>query len=174
MRTTDRILALLFGLVGLIGGVLVVVEIVYRGLHDTGYLLVPWTSFSSYLRETSWSAIAVITTGVVLALLGVVLVVAELKPRRPALLVLSSVHPDVTAALPRRAVARLVTAALEDTPGVERTSVSVRARRISVDARTTVRDNTGLSAKLEATAHQSVDGLQLRRTPKLDVTVVSA
>ncbi|MBA3524197.1 MAG: hypothetical protein H0T85_06530, partial [Geodermatophilaceae bacterium] len=124
MRTTDRILAVLFGLAGLVGGVLIVVEIAYRGLGNTGYLLVPWNSLSGYLREKSWSAVAVITTGVVLAVLGLLLVLAELKPRRPGLLVLASVHPDVTAALPRRAVSRVISTALEDTPGVEHSSVA--------------------------------------------------
>lgn len=170
MRAADRVLALLFGLAGLIGGVLVVAEIVYRSLGNPGHLLVPWDSLSSSLRTTSWSAVAVITAGVVLALIGAALVVAELRPRRPALLVLEPVHPDITAALPRRSVARLVSAALDDTPGVERSTVVVRARRVSVRARTVIGDSGELEERARRTAQAALDGMHLARTPKLDVT----
>jgi hypothetical protein len=169
MRTFDRFLAVVLALVGFVAGALLVVEIAYRALGNRGHALVAYEPAAAFVRRHPWSAGVVITIAVVMIVVGLALVLAELKPRRAALLVLQSEDADVTAALPRRSVGRVVEASAAGLSGVDSTSAKVRGRRVVLTAHTPLRDAGDLQAAVTQQAQDALSALRLRRTPSLTV-----
>ena len=171
MRTVDRIAAVLLALVGFAAGILLAIEIAHRALGGTGHLLVPYEPLADFARGHAWSTPVVIVVGAVLAVLGLLLLVLELKPRRPGLLVLESGHPDVTSALPRASVTRVVQHATSDVAGVESARVLTRGRSVVVTARTPLAEPGDLAAQVDRAATAALTALRLRRTPAVTVRV---
>lgn len=169
MRTVDRVLAVVLAVLGFATGIALAVEIGHRAFGGTGHLLVPYEPVASFLRGNAWSSPPVLVIGAVLAVLGLLLLIAELKPRRPGLLVLESGHPDVTAALPRASVARVVEHATSDLPGVDSARATTRGRTIAVTVRTPLARPGDLPAEVEAAATRALGDLRLRRTPTVTV-----
>lgn len=171
MRTFDRIAAVLLALVGFAAGVLLVVEIVFRATGGKGHLLVPYEPVASFFRDNAWSSTVIILIAIALVVVGLVLLVAELKPRRPSLLVLESADPDVTAALSRRSIARVLESSAADVSGVDSTSATVRSRRATLTAHTQLRDPGDLESTVTSAAQEALSSLDLRRAPSLSVRV---
>ncbi|MCO7218359.1 DUF6286 domain-containing protein [Klenkia sp. PcliD-1-E] len=171
MRLFDRIAAVVLAALGFAAGAVVVVEIAHRAFGGTGHLVVPYEPAAGFVRGHAWSSAPVIVIGVGLAVVGLVVLIAELTPRRPGLLVLESGHPDVTAALPRSSVARVVEHAAGDVPGVESVRAAARGRRVTLTARTLITDPGDLSTQLDSVATQALAGLHLRRTPPVTVRI---
>ena len=171
MRGFDRVASVLLAVVGFAAGIALAVEIAHRAFGGTGHLLVPYEPLARFVRDNAWSAPVVIVIGAVLAALGLLLLVAELKPRRPGLLVLESGHPDVTAALPRASVARVVEHATSDLPGLDHVRATARGRKVSLTARTPLAQPGDLPAGVEAAATRALQELHLRRTPTVTVRV---
>lgn len=171
MRTADRFAAVLLALVGFAAGILLAVEIAHRAFGGDGHLLVPYEPLADFARSTAWSTPVVLATGAVLAVLGALVLVLELKPRRPALLVLESGHPDVTAALPRASVNRIVEHATVDVAGVASTTARTRGRTVAVRARTPLTDTGDLANRVEDAGAAALADLRLRRTPAVTVRV---
>jgi hypothetical protein len=169
MRTLDRVLAVVLALVGFAAGIALTVEIAHRALGGTGHLLIPYEPVAAFVRSNAWSSPAVLIIGAALALLGVVLLVAELKPRRPGLLVLESGHPDVTAALPRASIARVVEHATSDLPGVDHVRAKARDNKVTLTAHTPLARAGDLPAQVESAAARALTDLRLRRTPTVTV-----
>ncbi len=157
MRTLDRVLSVLLALVLVALGILVPIEVI-RALADADPLL-PYPQVADFLRERSWSAGPVIAGSAVLAGLGLVLILAELKPRRPTQLALTTDTDAVTADISRRSLARAVAHAVANTPGVESASATVGRRRIRVRARTLLRAPNGLADQARQRAQAVVDSL---------------
>lgn len=171
MRTFDRVAAVVLALVGFAAGILLAVEIAYRALGNTGHLLIPYEPVAAFVRGNAWSSSVVIVIAVVLVVVGLVLLIAELKPRQPGLLVMNSPHPDVTAALPRKSIGRVVEAAVADVPGVDHTSTQVRGRKVVLTAHTPLTEPGDLQSVVDRQAGQALAALNLRRTPSLSVRV---
>ncbi|WP_018655829.1 DUF6286 domain-containing protein [Actinomadura flavalba] len=132
---------------------------------------VPAAELAAAARRTAWDAPAVRATGAALAVLGAALVAAGL-PRHARVLVLASDDPCRVAALRRRDVRRLVSAAVRDVPGVTRVRVRVRGRRrprVTVRARTAYRNPGTLPARVADAAETRLRSLGLRRTPRVTV-----
>lgn len=171
MRTFDRVAAVLLAFVGLVGGVLLAIECVHTALGGSGHLVVGYEPVADFFRTNTWSTAVIVTIGVLLALVGLVLLVAELKPRRPALLVLESTDGDVTAALPRRGVGRVLQSAAAGVDGVDGSTAKVRGRKVVLTAHTPLRDPGDLRTSVTRQAQAALDGLHLRRAPSLTVRV---
>jgi hypothetical protein len=169
MRGFDRIAAVVLALVGFVAGTLLAVEIGHRALGGTGHLLVPYEPVADFVRANAWSSTVVIVIAIMLTVLGLLLLVAELKPRRPGLLVVNSTHPDMTAALPRKSVGRVLESAAGDIPGVDHAAAAVRGRRVVLTAHTALTDAADLQSQVETAAQQALTDLHLRRTPALSV-----
>jgi hypothetical protein len=171
VRTLDRVLAVLLGVTGLVLGVLVVVEVVAAALGRPAVVL-PYGPVAGWLRDQPWSGAAVLAVAVGLLVLGLVLLLAELTPRRRTDLVLTGDDPAVTTTLSTRSLGRVLEAAATATPGVERASARARSRRARLSVRVPVRD-PGEAARIgreaEANATTALEELRLRRTPRLRV-----
>ncbi|MEX5719280.1 DUF6286 domain-containing protein [Geodermatophilus maliterrae] len=171
MRTFDRVLAVLLAVAGSLFGVLVVVEVVVAALERPAVVL-PHGPVAGWLRENPWSAGIVIAIAVGLLVLGLALLLAELKRRRRTELVLVSSDPAVTTTLSTRSLARVLERAATATPGVERAEARARARRARLSVHVPVRDpaevaRIGREAQDNATA--ALESLHLRAAPRLRV-----
>lgn len=171
MRTTDRILAVVLGLAGFAVGILVLCEVVYTQLGNSGHLLIPYEPVAAFFREQRYDDVLVIAIGCVVALVGLVLLVAEVRRRRPALSVLRGMRDDVVTAMSNRSVGRAITAAVDQVPGVSSSEAAVRRNRIAVTTRTPLRDPGGLESAVTAAASDAVQGLDLLKAPRLKVHV---
>jgi len=171
MRTTDRILAIMLGLAGFVFGILVICEVVYSQVGNVGHLVIPYEPVASFLREHRWKDVLVIVIGCIVALAGLLLLVAEVRRRRPDLSVLRGRRDDVLTAMSNRSVGRAITAAVDQVPGISSSATAVRRNRISVTARTGLRDPRDLESSVTAAATDAVRDLDLIGAPRLRVRV---
>jgi hypothetical protein len=169
VRTVDRVLALVLGLVGLAGGVLVAAEVVQALLGRPGHLLIPYEGTATWLREHPWSSGAVLTIGGVLVALGLLLLVLELKPRRKTLLVVATEDADVVTAVSRTGVGRALEQSVAGLSGVDGTRSSVGRRTAKLTVRTALRETGDLESRVREQAGGALQSLGLVATPKLDV-----
>lgn len=157
MRILDRVLSVVLALVLLALGILVPVEVV-RALAGAEPLL-PYPQVADFLRERDWSDGSVVATSAVVAGLGLLLMLAELKPRRATQLALATDADAVTADISRRSLARAVANATAETPGVEGASATVTRRRVRVRASTPLRAPDGVAEQARGRAQAAVDSL---------------
>lgn len=157
MRTFDRVLSVLLALLLTALGVLILIEVV-RGLAGTDPLL-PYPQVADFFQERSWNSGLIITISAVLAGLGLLLVLAELKPRRATRITLTTDSEAVTADISRRSLARAVTSAATSTPGVSAASGKVKRRQVRVAATTPLRDPGTLAQQARQRAEATMDSL---------------
>ena len=77
MRTLDRVLAVVLAIVGFAAGIALTVEVAHRALGGSGHLLIPYEPVAAFVRSNAWSSPAVLIIGAALAVLGLVLLVAQ-------------------------------------------------------------------------------------------------
>jgi Family of unknown function (DUF6286) len=171
MRTLDRLLALVLGLAGLVFGVIVVAEVITAALSRPP-LLLPYPQAAAFLREHSWSAGVIVTIAALLLAAGLLLLIAELKPRRRTHLVLRPRDPETTTTLSTRSLARVLENAATQTAGVHRATATVRARRARLRLQVLSRDAAEIAAQAERNAASALSDLQLRRSPRLVVRTI--
>jgi hypothetical protein len=177
VRTFDRVLSVLLALLLVTLGVLIPVEVV-RGLAGADPLL-PYSQVADFFRERSWSSGLIITISAIVAGLGLLLVLAELKRRRPTQIILSTDSEEVTVDISRRSLARAVANAATSTPGVSDASSVVKRRQVRVAATTPLRDPGTLAQQARQRAEATMESLapvhplpvRLRLTRERDKTV---
>jgi len=169
VRTVDRVLALVLGLVGLGGGLLVAAEVVHGLLGRPGHLLVPYGGTATWLREHTWGSGAVLAIGGVLAGLGLLLLVAELAPRRRTLLVVAGTDDDVVTAVSRTGVGRALEQSVAGLSGVDGTRSSVGRCTATLTVRTALRDLGDLEQQVRERAGAALGSLGLAQAPELRV-----
>jgi hypothetical protein len=174
MAVFDRLAALLLGLFLLVLGVLVPAEIIHSAvLSRTGELLLPWQALTRFFTGHDWSTSPVLAASIVTALVGLVLLVLELKRRRPGLLTLVTEDDTVTAGTTRRSVQRALAARAQDVDGISGASATVRRGRATVAATTGQRDPGDLQERLTGQLTGWLDGLGLVKVPRLRVRLTS-
>lgn len=171
MRILNRLLAALLSLALIVAGVLVVLEVVVHRLGRRP-AVVDWPHLYDWALRTPWQQGSVRVSCILLALLGLLLLVAELKPGRPSRLAARSEATD--AAYTRRGVAATVRSAVTDVDGISSASVSVGRRKVKVAATTAGLQPFTAEALQEpavSAAQQRLDALELRNPPALSVQV---
>jgi hypothetical protein len=103
-----------------------------------------WPAFAdqtaAVVATWTWGSVAVLLVSLAVAVIGLVLVIAALKPGQPTALTLdggsdgAGVHTEVV--MTRRSVAKLATARAGQVDGVDSVSTVVGARRVTVTVRT--------------------------------------
>ncbi len=101
MTALNRLLALLLGLAVAAVGVVAAVEVMLVLLGRPQWLL-PRSQWHRSLGAAEWADTAVVSTCAILLLVGFVLLLLQLQPRRPATLPLRSDAPQRTYTLDRR------------------------------------------------------------------------
>jgi Family of unknown function (DUF6286) len=169
MRLVNRLLAALLALGLATAGVLVVVEVIAARL-DKPHVVVNWRRIYHWGETTSLTQGSVRVACIVTAVLGLLLLLAEVKRRRPTRLAAAS--DSIDAGYTRRGVATAIRQAVTDVDGINRAAVTVRRRRIRVQARTSgVEPYTAESLRDPATeaAESRLSDLDLKRRPRLKV-----
>lgn len=174
MRTTDRILALVLGLGLFTLSGLVVAEVVYAALGNPGPLLLPYPAVAEFLLSHSWSSGWVVTGSAVFALLGLILLLSEVRRRRPALLAMRGQDPNVVSALSRRSIQRVLAQAVGSVAGVDKISTRVGRRTVRVKAVTWRGAPDNVRAEATARGEAALAGLRLQKAPALALTLTSA
>lgn len=173
MRLVNRLLGALVALAIAVIGVLVVIEVVSVSFNGSA-LIVHWRVMLQWARRTTWDTSVVQSTCVVLGVVGLVLLVLELKPRRPKRFRIESERTD--AAFTRRGIKSAVQSAVSEVDGISGNSVTVRRRRITVRAATggvaayTAGD---LAASVRSVAESRLQSLELDSPPRLVTHVVT-
>jgi hypothetical protein len=123
MRTTNRILSTLLGLLLLIVGIAVVIEMAIIAL---GWQQAPLASLYAWLREVRFADSRFLTAALITALVGLVLLILELRLRAPHR-VQTSAAAGPPLSIPRRSVEHRVDSAAAEA-GVARARSRVRGR----------------------------------------------
>lgn len=174
MTLFDRLAAVLLALVLLVVGVLVPAEIVHSAvLNKPGHLILPWQTLTRFFAGHQWSTAPILTISPITAGVGLVLLLAELKRRRPGLLKLSTQDPNLTAGTTRRSLQRALAARAEELDGISSASAKVRRGRASVAATTGLRDPADLRQRLADQLTRWLDGLGLVKAPPLRVRLTT-
>ena len=171
MRWINRLLAALVALALLAVGVLLVTEVIAERLGN-GFVVVDWPRIYRWGERTSLTQGSVRVACIVTAVAGLVLLLAELKRRRPARLSVAS--NSVDAAYTRRGVAAAIGHAVDTVDGIDRTAVRVRRRRVRIRARTSGRltyTAQSLREPVTQAARSRLADLELDPEPRLQVQV---
>ena len=170
MRYVNRVLAVVVALALIALATLVPVEIARAALGRPPWL-VPWEQWRSTLAATTWQDGWVRAVLIGLVVLGLLLLLAQLKPRRPTTLALQQLTADVAAGTTRRSLQQSLSHAATAVDGVARASAKAGRRRVTVTATPRLRDTTGLEEQVRRSVTTRLDGLQLAQAPKLTVRV---
>jgi len=172
MKVVNRVVAVLVALSLLVLSLLVLVEIVWVfGLGGSTELLLPYPAAVEYLGGLTWDSRSTRAILIGLSLVGVLLLVAELRRRKPGLLMLADTRESVTAGVDRRSLQRAAAAAVTSVDGIDKGRVQVSRRRVSVAAESGLRDGGGLQAQAAARMSSWLDELNLADPPALSVRV---
>ena len=169
MKLLNRVLSVLLGLALVVLGVVVPVEVVHAALNRSGHLLVPYGPVADFLREHAWSSAPVLAILAAAAVVGLLLVLAQLKPRRPGLLAMDTDDDSVTVGIARRSLGRALGAAASDVDGVTEARGRLRRSRATVVAVSPLRDVSGLEERVRDRVQGSLDDLRLVTPPALKV-----
>lgn len=172
MRVLDRVLAVLLALAFAVVGVLVIIDVVAAAFgHSGADAPVPYERPDRWLHGHTWSATPVVVGLIVVAVLGLLLLVTELRPRTPGLLALHSDAEGVTIGAPRRGLARAMSRVAAQVDGIGGATAALGTRSATVRVTTHLRDITGLSDQIQEAVTGWLAGLGLERTPKVKVSV---
>jgi hypothetical protein len=176
VRLANRVLAALLALALACAGVILVAEVVADRLsHRTAIL--DWHPAYRWAARTTWLSGSVRVTAIVLLVLGLVLLLAELKPARMSRLHAEPAQAgaaDMDTAYTRRGVAAAMRSAVIGVDGIRGASAKVRRRRVAVVATGAALDKAAaqtLRDSVTAAARQRLAALGLRRAPALTVRI---
>jgi hypothetical protein len=174
MRIVNRLLAALLAVTLIVIGVLVIVEVIAArlGQHPA---VVHWHSSYAWLHSTQWQQGSVRVAAAVLVVVGLLLLIAELKrPRVSRLPVADESGGPEDVAFTRRGVTAALRAAVTDVDGIRSATVRVTRRSVSVQAQAAAQDGNAARALREpatAAAQDRLASLQLAAAPRLSVRV---
>jgi hypothetical protein len=176
MRLANRVLAALLSLALIAAGVLLVIEVIADRLSHHPSIL-DWQPAYHWAKRTTWNGGSVRVACAVLILLGLVLLIAELKPARVSRLAADPAQAgaaDIDTAYTRRGVAAAIRSAVTGVDGVRGASVKVRRRKVAVAATAAAQDKAAarsLRDPISAAARQRLAVLKLRQAPSVSVRV---
>ena len=174
MVAFNRVAALVLGLLLLILGILVPAEIVHSAvLSRTGELLLPWQSTTRWLTGHDWTTSPVRAISIAVGVLGLLLLLAQLKRRRPGLLALTTSDDHLTSGTTRRSVARALAARAEDVDGISSARATLGRRQATVVATTGQREPGDLRQQVTDQVSGWLDGIGLVSAPRVRVRVTT-
>ncbi|SBT42342.1 DUF6286 domain-containing protein [Micromonospora narathiwatensis] len=166
MRTVNRIATLLLAVALLAGGTLVTVEALLAASGHPGSLVQRWYAV---LTTTRWQDAPVRAVAAGVALLGLVLLVAELLRWRPVRLRLAE---DDGWHLHRRSVERRLARVARAVPSVHRARVRLRRRGDDWRPRVTATGDPSARADVEFALRWELDRLAAPRRDPIEVRLI--
>ena len=154
-------------------GVLAVVAAVSRLVNGTWPSQV--TSAASAVAGLTWGSGAIIAAAAVLAVLGLVLVVASIKPGGLKSAALRSDGAGVVAereyVISTRAIAKLAVARADDVDGVDKVSASASGRKVQVAVTTSSEQRDAVRSQVTNAVTEALTGAGIVPPPRVSVAV---
>ena len=171
-RPRRNVPAVIVAIVLLAGCVLVVVAVVQSLLGQT-----PLVSLPQLLSVTSaqqWTSAAVIAAAVVVAVLGLILLLAALRPGNPTVLPLARItdsdgSPVADAGVRRNTLGKDLTTAASTVPGVVSASVKTGKARVTATVTTAAKDPDAVPGQVREHLESRLRDIGFVRTPKVRV-----
>ncbi len=138
MRLLNRPLAFILAAALIAACVMVTAEVIGFAAHHRP-LLVHWSTWYHWARRTRWDAFVIQVWSGILIAVGLIILAAELKPRRVTRLPLRSANDATDTAVTRRGLAGTLRAAATGIDGISSATVKVRRRRARVTAASAAR-----------------------------------
>lgn len=173
MRQLNRLLGALLSLFLITAGVLLIIEVVADRINHKP-ALVHWHRLYEWAGRTPWQAGAVRVICVLLVLVGLLLLIAELKPPRVTRLTLAEEAPGIDSAYTRRGVAAAVKAAVADVDGIRNVDSKVTRRKVTVTATAGATDRAAarqLTEPVTTAAQERLGSMTLKSVPSVSATV---
>jgi hypothetical protein len=177
VRLANRVPGALLALALGAAGVFLIVEVAAdRVDHRTA--LVNWRPAYTWAARNTWTAGSIRVTAAILILVGLVLLLVQLKPPRVSRLAADPGQAGAAGmdtAYTRRGVAAAVRSAVTGVDGIRATSVKVTRRRIRIAATAAAPDRAAaqtLREPVTAAARQRLAALSLRHRAALSVRVL--
>ena len=167
MRVLSRLLAILIALALIALAVLVPVDVVRAALHQRTSL--PWHTWVTAVGTDTWQAPWVRAVLIGVAVVGLLLLLGELKPRRPGLLPLAPLTEDVDASTTRRSLQQALRRAAVKVDGIVEAKAAARRGAVKVRAVARLREPAGLDEQVREHVAARLESLHLARTPRLVV-----
>ncbi len=173
MRIANRLVAFVVAIALLALGIIVIIEVI--AARSSSAPITGWHSILRWGERNTWKASSVELASAITAAIGLLLLLPQLRRRRPSRLRVKS--PGATdAALTRKGVAVTVRGAVGEVEGISGSAVKVGHRRIRVNATSAAHDGAvarELTPAVQAAATKQLDALQLTPNPRLKVAVSS-
>jgi len=173
MRIANRLLAFLAAVALAVVGVITVVEVIAERGFKSGPELVNWRRMLRWGQHNTWQALSVEIICGAIALIGLVLLLLQLRPRRPSRISLRAGDQNAVA-LTRRGLATTVRSAVLDVEGISAAKVIVRRTGISITAGTaaaTQAEADSYTRPVRDAADEQLTALQLVHRPRTRVRV---
>jgi len=173
MRVIERFLSLLLALAVVVGSVLLALEVGWA-VAGRAPLLIKWRGAYTSGGSHAWDTAPARITAAVMVAVGLLLLIAELKPRRAPRLKMTSTDPNIDAAITRRSLRATLLTGAKQVDGVTGAKVKVSKRKANVKAvsRLGSADTAqGLTGELQTALRGRLEALQLAKTPKLRARV---
>ena len=172
MRTLTRVLSALVGLVLLVAGLALALEVALTAARGTAELL-PYDAWLRWSRTHAWRDAVVVWTGLGMLLAGVLLLVLTLRRRAP-LAVPGAGRQDMTVSFARRPLEQAVARLAERSAGVEGVRVTMRRHKAAVHGASLATDLDRTRDVLSTRLSEGLDRLPLQHTPTIDVRLRKA
>lgn len=173
MRILNRFLAFILALALLAASVIVIVEVISYAINRES-LIVDWMSWQRWAERTHFNSTQIKVVSIILIVVGLVLLLAELRPRRVTRVSLQSDDTATDAAITTKGIAVVAKAATVDVDGVSDAAASASPRRVTVTATSAERDKAAaqaLTAPVTTAVQTRLDSLRMQRRPRLSVRV---
>ena len=173
MRIVNRPLAFIVALAILAASVIVIVEVIAYAINSRS-ALVHWMTWQQWAERTHFNSTVIKVWSSVLIVVGLILLLAELKPRRVTRVGLRSDNTATETAITTKGIAAMAKAAASQVDGISNASASASRRRVTVRATSSSKvkaEAQALTAPVTAAAQERLDSLGMQRRPRLSVDV---
>lgn len=172
MRIITRLLGALLGLVLLVGGLLLALEVGLTAARGSAQV-VPYDTWLRWGRSHAWNSTPVLWTGLGMLLAGVLFLVLTLRRRAP-LAVPGESREGMDVSFARKPLEKAVSRLAERSAGVEGVRVHLGRSKASVRGSSLASDLSATGKALEASLSEGLDHLPLAHTPTVDVRLKEA
>ncbi len=171
MRLANRLLGFLAALALAAVGVITIVEVIGERARSSGPVLVDWKAMLRWGQHNTWQALSVEVACGITAAVGLILVVLQLRRRRPSRVPLEA-SDNVAFALTRKGMVNAVRACVLDVEGISKAKVAVHHRRIVVKAdsvASTAAETKSYAGAVQDAVTAEMDALHLMRRRRVRV-----
>src|SRR6478609_2627620 len=123
MRIVNRLLAFIVAVALLGVSVIVIVEVIGYAINGES-VLVPWMTWEQWAERTHFNSTVIKVWSIILIVVGAILLIAELKPRRVTRVGLQSDSRATETAITTKGIAAVAKAATSEVDGIGDSSAS--------------------------------------------------